>query len=343
MTISVATSYLGLELPSPLVVGAAAPLSTDLQHLRELEREGAGAVVLHSLFLEQIERDWQEWIHHQQHSSESHPEALSYLPAVDPQHLGLEGYLEEIRRAREALSIPVIASLNGSHSGHWREAAVAMEQAGAHAIELNLYAVSCDIHRSSAELEAEQLAIVQHVCSAVTVPVAVKLSPFYTSLAAMAAGFQQAGAGALVLFNRFLQPLVDIDTLDTDVHLQLSHPEEQRLPLRWIALLHGRVPVDLAASGGVHRGSDVVRLLMAGARITQVVGALLRHGPERLAGLEEELASWLMEHEVASVAELIGCMSQQRCPNPAEYERAQYMRAIQGYRPADARQARGPW
>jgi dihydroorotate dehydrogenase (fumarate) len=331
MTISLTTSYLGLELPSPLVVGAAAPLSTDLQHLRELEREGAGAVVLHSLFLEQIERDWQEWIHHQQHSSESHPEALSYLPAVDPQHLGLEGYLEEIRRAREALSIPVIASLNGSHSGHWREAAVAMEQAGAHAIELNLYAVSCDIHRSSAELEAEQLAIVQHVCSAVTVPVAVKLSPFYTSLAAMAAGFKQAGASGLVLFNRFLQPLVDIDNLNTDVHLQLSHPEEQRLPLRWIGLLHARVELELAASTGIASGHDVVRMLMVGAQITQVVGVLLRHGPGQLAQMRSELIQWLEEHEIEDLNSLRGSLSQQRCPNPDAFERAQYLRALSSY------------
>jgi dihydroorotate dehydrogenase (fumarate) len=331
MTISLATSYLGLELPSPLVVGAAAPLSTDLQRLKALEREGAGAVVLHSLFLEQIERDWQEWLHHQEHSSESHPEAISYLPASDPVHLGLEGYLEEIRRTRAALNIPVIASLNGSHGGHWSEAACAMEQAGAQAIELNLYAVPCDIHRSSAELEAEQLAIVRQVCGAVSVPVAVKLSPFYTSLAAMADGFQQAGASGLVLFNRFLQPLVDIDSLNTDVHLQLSHPEEQRLPLRWIGLLHGRVELELAASTGIASGHDVVRMLMVGAQITQVVGALLRHGPGQLAQMRRELIQWLEENEIANLNSLRGSLSQQRCPNPEAFERAQYLRALNSY------------
>jgi dihydroorotate dehydrogenase (fumarate) len=159
----------------------------------------------------------------------------------------------------------------------------------------------------------------------------------------MAGRLVAAGADGLVLFNRFYQPDIDIEAMEVRPNLLLSTPHDLRLPLRWIALLHGRHPVDLAASGGVHRGTDVVRLLMAGARVTQVVGALLRHGPGRLAGLEEELATWLMEHELASVAELIGCMSQQRCPNPAEYERAQYMRAIQGYRPAAARQAPGPW
>jgi dihydroorotate dehydrogenase (fumarate) len=331
MTISLATTYLGLELPSPLVVGAAAPLSTDLARLQALEHEGAGAVVLHSLFLEQIERDWQEWMHHQEHSRESHPEALSYVPASTPIHLGLEGYLEEIRRARSVLQIPVIASLNGSHSGHWSEAAREIERAGAQAIELNLYTVPCDIKRSSAELEAEQLAIVRQVCSAVSLPVAVKLSPFYTALAALADGMQQAGASGLVLFNRFLQPLVDIDTLDTDVHLQLSHPEEQRLPLRWIALLHGRVGLELAASTGITSGRDVVRMLMVGAQITQVVGALLRHGPGQLAKMRGELLQWLDEHNERDLNNLRGSLSQQRCPNPEAFERAQYLRALSSY------------
>jgi dihydroorotate dehydrogenase (fumarate) len=331
MTISLATSYLGLELPSPLVVGAAAPLSTDLQRLRELEHEGAGAVVLHSLFLEQIERDWQEWIHHQQHSSESHPEALSYLPAVDPQHLGLEGYLEEIRRAREALSIPVIASLNGSHSGHWSEAARALEKAGAAAIELNLYSVPSSTNCSSAELEAEQLAIVRQVCSALSVPVAVKLSPWYTGLAAMTHGLAEAGARGAVLFNRFLQPEIDIDTLSTEAHLELSHRSEQRLPLRWIGLLHGRVALDLAASTGIETGRDVLRMLMVGAQVCQVVSALLRQGPGALQRMREEMQQWLEDNQIESLASLRGSLSQQRNPNPEAFERAQYLRALSTY------------
>jgi dihydroorotate dehydrogenase (fumarate) len=331
MTISLATSYLGLELPSPLVVGAAAPLSTDLQRLRELEREGAGAVVMHSLFLEQIERDWQEWIHHQQHSSESHPEALSYLPSVDPQHLGLEGYLEEIRRAREALSIPVIASLNGAHGGHWSEAARALEQAGASAIELNLYSVPSSTNCSSAELEAEQLAIVRQVCSALSVPVAVKLSPWYTGLAAMTHALAEAGARGAVLFNRFLQPEIDIDTLSTETHLELSHRSEQRLPLRWIGLLHGRVALDLAASTGIETGRDVLRMLMVGAQVCQVVSALLRQGPGALQRMREEMQQWLKDNQIESLASLRGSLSQQRNPNPEAFERAQYLRALNSY------------
>ena len=331
MTISLATTYLGLELPSPLVVGAAAPLSTDLQRLQQLEQEGAGAVVLHSLFLEQIERDWMEWIHHQQHSSESHPEALSYLPAPDPQHLGLEGYLEEIRRAREALSIPVIASLNGTHAGHWSEAALALQQAGAAAIELNLYRVPSSTSCSSAELEAEQLEIVRQVCSALSVPVAVKLSPWYTGLAAMTGALAEAGARGAVLFNRFLQPEIDIDTLSTDAHLELSHRSEQRLPLRWIGLLHGRVALDLAASTGIDNGRDVLRMLMVGAQICQVVSALLRHGPGQLQRMRNEMQQWLAENQIESLASLRGSLSQQRNPNPEAFERAQYLRALSSY------------
>ena len=336
MSIPLTTTYLGLELPSPIVVGAAAPLSSDLRRLEQLEQEGAGAVVLHSLFLEQIERDWREWIHHQQHSSESHPEALSYLPAVDPQHLGLEGYLEEIRRAREALSIPVIASLNGTHGGHWSDAARALEQSGASAIELNLYSVPSSTSCSSAELEAEQLEIVRQVCSALSVPVAVKLSPWYTGLAAMTRSLAEAGARGAVLFNRFLQPEIDIDTLSTEAHLELSHRSEQRLPLRWIGLLHGRVALDLAASTGIENGRDVLRMLMVGAQVCQVVSALLRHGPGALQRMREEMQQWLEENHIESLASLRGSLSQQRNPNPEAFERAQYLRALSSYAlPAD--------
>ena len=336
MSIPRTTTYLGLELPSPIVVGAAAPLSSDVRRLEQLEREGAGAVVLHSLFLEQIERDWREWIHHQQHSSESHPEALSYLPAVDPQHLGLEGYLAEIRRAREALSIPVIASLNGTHGGHWSDAARALQQSGASAIELNLYSVPSSTSCSSAELEAEQLEIVRQVCSALSVPVAVKLSPWYTGLAAMTRSLAEAGARGAVLFNRFLQPEIDIDTLSTAGHLDLSHRSEQRLPLRWIGLLHGRVALDLAASTGIENGRDVLRMLMLGAHVCQVVSALLRHGPGALQRMREEMQQWLEENHIESLASLRGSLSQQRNPNPEAFERAQYLRALSSYAlPAD--------
>ncbi|MFM2157577.1 MAG: hypothetical protein RLZZ124_51 [Cyanobacteriota bacterium] len=331
MSPDLSTHHLGLSLVSPLVVGAAAPLSSDLGRLRQLEAEGAGAVVLHSLFLEQIERDWREWLHHQEHSSHSHAEALSYLPATEPAHLGLDGYLAEIRAARSALGIPLIASLNGTHPGAWCEAARAIAEAGADAIELNLYAVPTDADRSSADLEEEQLELVRRVCAAVAIPVAVKLSPWYTGLAHMARQLERAGAAGLVLFNRFYQPDVDIETLATVSHLELSGPIDQRLPLRWIGLLHGRLGLDLAASGGIASGGDVVRLLMVGAQVTQVVSALLRGGPGQLRRMHEELATWLEEHGFAGVAEIRGCLSQRRCPDPEAFERAQYQRALSSY------------
>ena len=331
MSNPLATTYLGLELSSPLVVGAAAPLSSDPARLEQLEREGAAAIVLHSLFLEQIELDWQEWEHHHRQGTESYGEALSYLPATEPVHLGLDGYLAEIREARQRLSIPVIASLNGTHPGHWRNAAAAVAAAGADAIELNLYAVPSDGLRSGAEIEAEQLAVVREVCAAVTLPVAVKLSPWYTSLGHMARQCAEAGAAGLVLFNRFYQPDVDIETLDTVAHLELSSAIDQRLPLRWIGLLHGRLPLDLAASGGIGSGADAVRMLMVGAQITQVVAALLRHGPGQLLQIKAELITWLEQHEGARVDELRGCLSQARCPDPEVLERAQYLRALSSY------------
>jgi dihydroorotate dehydrogenase (fumarate) len=328
MTGSLLTPYLGLELPSPIVVGAAAPLSINLRRLKQLEGEGAGAVVMHSLFLEQIERDWQEWMVHQQRGSESHPEALSYVPSLHPRHLGLEGYLAEIRLARDALSIPVIASLNGNHGGHWSEAAQAVEQAGASALELNLYSVPSSTHRNSGELEAEQLRIVREVCSSIALPVAVKLSPWYTGLAAMVGALSEAGARGVVLFNRFLQPEVNIDSLETDVSLELSHASEQRLPLRWIGLLHGRVELELAASSGIESGKDVLRMLMVGAQVCQVVSVLLRHGPGQLRHMCDEIQRWLEENSIENLAGIRGSLSQARNPNPEAFERAQYLQAL---------------
>lgn len=328
---SLASTYLGLQLRTPLVVGAAAPLSTDLDRLVALEVEGAGAVVLHSLFLDQIERDWQEWWHHQQHSSESHPEALSYRPAPEPIHLGLEGYLEEIRRATSRLSIPVIASLNGSHGGAWIEAAQAIEAAGADALELNLYSVPSDTGADSASIEREQLQIVEQTARAIDIPLAVKLSPWYTGLAAMARRLEAAGARGLVLFNRFYQPDLDIETMQTVSHLELSGPADQRLPLRWIGLLHGRLGLEMSASGGIASGEDVLRMLLVGAQVTQVVSALLRHGPGQLRQMRQELTQWMVEHGVAELQQIRGSLSQQRCPDPEAFERAQYIRALSSY------------
>ena len=333
MTPDLSTSWLGLSLRSPLVVGAAAPLSEAPEQLLELERQGAAAIVLHSLFEEDIEQEQLDLHWNVTHGSESYGEALSYLPEQVALHGGADGYLSLIEQARRTLTIPVIASLNGSHPGRWVAMARRLEAAGASALELNIYALPTDPELSSLTIETEVEEIVREVRAEVRCPLTVKLSPFFTNLRAMAHRLAQAGADGLVLFNRFYQPDIDIEALEVRPNLLLSTPHDLRLPLRWIALLHGAEPLDLAGSGGVHRGSDVVRLLMAGACVTQVVAALLRHGPERLRGLEDELATWLMEHDYSSVRELVGCMSQQSCPDPSAYERAQYLRAVKAHWP----------
>jgi len=328
---NLATSWLGLPLRNPLVVGAAAPLSSDADQLVALEQAGAAAIVLHSLFEEQIERDQ---LHQHQLGlvgSDSHAEALAYVAAAALHHGGADPYLRLMERGRALLHIPLVASLNGCHAGSWVRFARRLESAGAAALELNIYAIPTDPQRSSASIEDELVAIVAEVRAAVALPLAVKLGPFYTNLSALASRLAAAGADGLTLFNRFYQPDLDIEALAVRPNLLLSTPHDLRLPLRWIALLHGRLPLDLAASGGVHRGTDVVRLLMAGGCATQVVGALLRHGPCRLVGLVEELSNWLADHGYASVQELIGCLDQRNCPDPAAYERAQYIEALHTY------------
>jgi len=324
------TTWLGLSLRSPLVVGAALPLSEHVEQLVDLEAQGAAAVVLHSLFEEQIEQEQMALYWHASQGEESYGEALSYLPQGAVVHGGADNYLRLVEQARRQLSIPVIASLNGSHPGRWVETARRIEAAGASALELNIYFLSTDPELSSAAIESQVEEIVREVRAEVSLPLSVKLGPFFTNLRALARRLAAAGADGLVLFNRFYQPDIDIEELVLRPNLLLSTPHDLRLPMRWIALLHGREPLDLAASSGVHRGTDVVRMLMAGASVTQMVAALLRHGPERLRGIEDELSTWLMEHDYGSVRELQGCMSQQRCANPGDYERAQYLRAVQG-------------
>lgn len=327
------TTYLGLELRSPLVVGAAAPLTEDIDNLRRIEDAGAAAIVLHSLFEEQIRRDRLEIHHHLEHGTESFAEALTYFPDTDIFHVGTEQYLDHIRRAKTLLSIPVIASLNGATLGGWTDYAQQMEQAGADAIELNIYSIPTDLHTSGADIESLYLSIVSAVKAQVSIPVAVKLSPYFSSMANMAKRLSDAGANGLVLFNRFYQPDIDIDALEVRPHVLLSTPQDLRLPMRWIALLYGRVPVDFAATSGIHKAPDVVRMLMAGANVTMIVSSLLRHGIHHLTTIERDLISWLTENDYISVQQLRGSMSQLRCPNPSEFERAQYMRAIQTYHP----------
>ncbi|MEB3172792.1 MAG: dihydroorotate dehydrogenase-like protein [Cyanobacteriota bacterium] len=340
MTPDLSTQWLGLRLRTPLAVGAAAPLSEDLDHLLQLEQAGAAAVVLQSLFEEDIEAEQLDLQHWAMAGAESYGEAIDYWPASALTHGGSDLYLRHLEQARQRLSIPVIASLNGTSPGRWVVMARRLEDAGASALELNIYSLPLDPELSSVAIETQVEEIVREVRAEVTLPLAVKLGPFYTNFSALVRRLSAAGADGLVLFNRFYQPDLDIDTLAVRPDLQLSTPHDLRLPLRWIALLHGRTPLQLAGSGGVHRGTDVVRLLMAGAHCTQLVAALLRHGPGRLSQIEQELAHWLSEHNYGSLQELIGCMSQQRCPDPSHYERAQYRRVLGS---ASAQTALQPW
>jgi dihydroorotate dehydrogenase (fumarate) len=327
------TTYMGLELRSPLVVGAAAPLTEDIDNIKKMEDAGASAVVLHSLFEEQIRQESLELNHHMEYGTYSYAEALTYFPEPEIFHVGPEVYLNHIRRAKEMVRIPIIASLNGSTPGGWIDCARQIEQAGADALEVNLYSIPTDLDVSGLEIEQQYLDVVRAVRSAVTIPIAVKLSPYFTNLANMAKKFMLEGANALVLFNRFYQPDIDIEKLEVHPNVLLSTPQDMRLPMRWIAILYGRVNLDLAATSGVQRGTDVVRMMMAGAKITMLVSSLLRHGIEHLQDIERELRQWMLENDYVSIHQMQGSMSQLNCPNPSEFERAQYMKSIQTYKP----------
>ncbi|HEY9824997.1 MAG TPA: dihydroorotate dehydrogenase-like protein [Stenomitos sp.] len=327
------TRYMGLPLRSPLVVGAAAPLSEELDILKRLEEAGAAAIVMHSIFEEQIHKETLELHHHLEYGTHSFAEALTYFPEPEIFHVGGEQYLEHIRRAKEALNIPIIGSLNGSSVGGWIDYARNIEQAGADALELNIYWIPTDLDLSGADVEAQYLEILQHVKSQISIPVAVKLSPFFSNMANMAKRCSEAGADALVLFNRFYQPDIDIEALEVRPQLLLSTPQALRLPMHWIGILYGRISADLAATSGIHNAQDVVRLLMAGAATVQIVSALLRHGVGYLRTIEQDLVDWLTEHEYASVSQLRGTMSQQNCPDPSQFERVQYMKTLQTYHP----------
>jgi dihydroorotate dehydrogenase (fumarate) len=325
--IDLRTRYLGLELRSPLVASAS-PLTGDIDDLRRLEAAGAAAAVLPSLFEEQLTHDQVELDRLLEQTSEHVGEALSYFPDLADYNTGPSNYLGLIEQARRAVAIPVIASLNGTTPGGWVRHARRMQDAGADALELNLYAIATDPLVAGAELEDRYLELVAAVRSAVTIPLAVKLSPFFTAMANMAVRVAEAGADGLVLFNRFYQPDLDIDALDVVPRLVLSTSDELRLPLRWIAILYGQVRASLAATSGVHTGLDAAKVLLAGADVAMMTSALLRHGPGHLTQVERELVAILAERDYASVAELRGSMSRRSMPDAAGFERANYVRTL---------------
>ncbi|HOW28498.1 MAG TPA: dihydroorotate dehydrogenase-like protein [Elusimicrobiota bacterium] len=325
------TKYLGMELRTPLMASAS-PLSEDVATIKKLEESGASAVVLYSLFEEQLTKERVELHHHLTQGTDSFAEALTYFPEPSEFKLGPEEYLNHIRKAKEAVKIPVIASLNGTSTGGWTDYAKKMQQAGADALELNIYYIPTDMNLSSEQIEKTYIDILTSVKSVVSIPVALKLSPFFSNMASMAKKLDDAGADALVLFNRFYQPDIDLDSLEVRPHLLLSTTASLRLPLRWIALLYGRIKADMAATGGIHEVEDALKVLMAGASVTMLCSTLLRHGVNRIRILEQGIRAWMEEHEYESIQQLRGSISQKNCVAPTAFERAQYMKTLQSYK-----------
>ncbi len=325
------TKYLGLTLPHPLIAGAS-PLPDDLDKVRGLEDGGIAAITMYSLFEEQITQNLVGSAAHIGSYENSFSEAASYFPEMDLLERGLETYLEQLQRVKQAVSIPVIGSLNGTREGEWVNYASLIEEAGADALELNLYFLATDFEVTAAEIEDRCVAIVAAVRERIKIPLAVKLSPFFTALPQFAKRLTEAGADGLVLFNRFYQPDVDTDELDVRPMLELSQSSELRLRLRWLAFLSGRLPVDLSVSGGVHTGIDLAKSLMAGADSVQVVSSLLINGPKKINQTLSELKTWMEEKEYESLEQLRGCLNYLRCPDPEALERANYMRVLKSFR-----------
>jgi dihydroorotate dehydrogenase (fumarate) len=323
------TTYLGLELANPIVSGAS-PLGASLDTIRHLEDAGAAAVVFPSLFEEEIMGAVQAQME-MESAGAGFAEASSYLPNPDGYHVGPDQYLEHLRAAKEAVSIPIIASLNGTSPGGWTGYAKKMEEAGADAIELNAYYLATDAAETGADVERRTIDIVAAVKSEVSLPVAVKLSPFYSSIANLARKLEETGADGLVIFNRFYQPDLDIEELDVVPNLRLSTADELRLRLRWLAILSSQVELSLAATGGAHNAVDVIKAVMAGAHAVQMVSALLIHGPEHITRTLEAIDFWLSEHEYESLRQMQGSMNMSKVPEPDKLTRANYMKMLDSW------------
>ena len=327
------TSYMGLALKNPFVASAS-PLSENVDTIRRLEDHGASAVVLFSLFEEQIRHDRDAMEHFMGLGTESFGEALSYLPEVDDYDVGPAQYLELIRKASAAVDIPVIASLNGVTERGWVDFAKDMQNAGANGIELNVYYIPTEMYRTGAQVEQQYLDVLRAVKAAVTIPVAIKVGPYFSSFAHMAGQLDGAGADALVLFNRFYQPDFDIETRAVVPSLALSKPEEMRLPLLWIALLYGRVKASLAATTGVHSPVEAIKYVMAGADVVMSTSAVLQQGPAFLTRLVADVSGWMEKKGYASVAQMRGSMSQQSIPDSTAFVRGNYIRVLESYKAA---------
>ena len=329
---NLSTNYLGMTLKNP-VVASSSPLSHTVDSILRLEDAGAAAVVIYSLFEEQIGFDSYYIDYHLTQGIDSYAESISYFPDMQSYNVGPDEYMNLIRRAKDAVDIPIIGSLNGASVGGWTDYAALIEEAGADALELNVYYLPANPEVTGIEVETLYLDILSAVRQAVTIPLAVKLSPFFSSIANMAGRLADHGADGLVLFNRFYQPDFDLENLEVAPRLVLSNSNELRLPLRWVAILYGRLSVDFAITSGIHTSQDVIKGLMAGANVTMMASELLQNGVRRIGQVLNELVAWLTEHEYQSVMQMIGAMSQKHCAEPAAFERANYMKMLQSYRP----------
>jgi dihydroorotate dehydrogenase (fumarate) len=328
--IDLTTKYLGMKLKNPLVISPS-PLTEDLGNIRRMEDSGAAAIVLTSLFEEQILAESAALDKFLQQGTESFAESLTYFPDLTGYNLGPEGYLEHLRRAKQAVKIPVIGSLNGSSTGGWIDYAKKIQEAGADALELNIYFIPTDTKMSAAEVDKLYVDLVSAVKASIHIPVAVKVGAYFSSLPNMAQRLDQAGAGALVLFNRFYQPDFDVENLEVVPNLLLSTPHELLLRLNWVAVLYGKIRADMAVTGGVHTGVDVLKSMMAGARVAMMTSALLKSGIGHLATVLAELLKWMEEHEYESIQQMQGSMSQRAVADPSAFQRANYVKVLSSY------------
>lgn len=324
------TAYMGIGLKNP-VVPSSSPLSHSVDSIRQLEDAGAAAVVMYSLFEEQIAIESFYLDYYLTHGTYSYGESLSYLPEKDEYNVGPDEYLNLVRRAKEAVDIPIIGSLNGISTGGWIEYAGLIEEAGADGLELNVYYIPTSQYMTGGEVESVYTDILRDVKRSVRIPVAMKLSPYFSSTANIAHKLSKDGADGLVLFNRFYQPDFDLETLEVVPRLVLSAPQELRLPLTWVAILYGRVPVDFGITSGIHSSQDVLKALMAGAKVAMMASELLQNGISRITEILSEIARWLEEHEYESVKQMIGSMSQKNVAEPLAFERANYMKMLASY------------
>ena len=326
----ITSNYLGMRLKSP-IVASASPLTESVEYIRQFEDAGAGAVVLHSLFEEQLQLESNDLDFHLSNNAESYAEALSYFPEQDEYEMGPENYLELIQQAKEAVEIPIIASLNGISPGGWIDYATQIEQAGADALELNIYYIPTDPDLDASDIENMYLSIVRQVKGTVKLPLAVKLSPFFNAMANMAVKLENAGAGGLALFNRFYQPDFDLESLSVTPSLRLSNNSELLLRLRWVAILYGQTNADIAVTGGVHTAIDVLKCMMAGANVAMMTSSVLKHGIDYIKIVQRDMIEWMEDHEYESIEIMQGSMSQQSVGDPDAFERANYMRVLSSY------------